>query len=103
MGEGALAAPTALNAGDLVVFDESARAIRFEAQTDTVFVLGCGVPHPHDLFMGPYSVHTSAETLRHRGGDVLACRSLDSDDTAIGIAAKGVGCVSDCNRVCLAA
>jgi redox-sensitive bicupin YhaK (pirin superfamily) len=64
VGEGALVAPTALSTGDLVAFDESGSAIEFEAQTDTVFVLGSGVQHPHDLFMGSYSVHTSAETLR---------------------------------------
>jgi hypothetical protein len=35
------------------------------AQTDTVFVLGSGVQHPHDLFVGPYSVRTNEEALRH--------------------------------------
>jgi len=64
VGEGALTAPTTLSTGDLVAFDASGNAITFEAQTDTAFVLGSGVQHPHDLFMGPYSVHTSAETLR---------------------------------------
>jgi redox-sensitive bicupin YhaK (pirin superfamily) len=64
VGEGALSAPTALSTGDLVAFDASGNAITFEARTDTAFVLGSGVPHQHDLFMGPYSVHTSAETLR---------------------------------------
>ncbi len=64
VGEGALAAPAALRTGDLVAFDESGNAVTFEAQTDTAFVLGSGVQHPHDLFMGPYSVHTSAQALR---------------------------------------
>lgn len=64
VGEGALTAPAALGTGDLVVFDASGSAITFEAQTDTALVLGSGVQHPHDLHMGPYSVHTSAETLR---------------------------------------
>lgn len=64
VGEGALTAPTALSTGDLVTFDASGSAITFEAQTDTAFVLGSGVQHPHDLLMGPYSVHTTAETLR---------------------------------------
>ena len=64
VGEGVLNEPTALSTGDLVVFDASGSAIAFEAQTDTAFVLGSGVQHPHDLFMGPYSVHTSAQTLR---------------------------------------
>jgi redox-sensitive bicupin YhaK (pirin superfamily) len=64
VGEGALSAPTTLTAGDLVTFDESGGAITFEAQTDTAFVLGTGVQHPHDLHMGPYSVHTSAVALQ---------------------------------------
>lgn len=64
VGEGALSAPTMLTTGDLIAFDESGAAVTFEAQTDTAFVLGSGVQHPHDLFMGPYSVHTSAGSLR---------------------------------------
>lgn len=64
VGEGALSAPTALATGDMVAFDASDNAITFEAQTDTAFVLGSGVQHPHELFMGPYSVHTSAGALQ---------------------------------------
>ena len=64
LGEGALSAPARLSTGDLIAFDESGHAVTFEAQTDTAFVVGSGVKHLHDLFMGPYSVHTSAEALR---------------------------------------
>jgi redox-sensitive bicupin YhaK (pirin superfamily) len=64
VGEGALTAPAAARGGDLLVFDQSTNPIDFVAQTDTVFMLGSGVLHPHDLVTGPYSVHTSAETLR---------------------------------------
>ena len=66
VGEGQLTAPATLRTGDLAVFDDAGGAIEFEAHTDTAFVLGSGVQHPHDLFMGPYSVHTSADAL-HRG------------------------------------
>lgn len=66
VGEGRLTAPAVLSTGDLVVFDDTGGALEFEAQTDTAFVLGSGVQHPHELFMGPYSVHTSADAL-HRG------------------------------------
>ncbi|MDR7307288.1 pirin family protein [Rhodoferax saidenbachensis] len=66
VGEGALAEPAALRTGDLAVFDDAGGAIEFEAQTDTAFVLGSGMQHPHELFMGPYSVHTSEAAL-HRG------------------------------------
>jgi redox-sensitive bicupin YhaK (pirin superfamily) len=64
VGEGMLTAPATLRSGDLAVFEPSGGAITFEAQTDTALVLGSGVPHPHDLFMGPYSVHTSDDALR---------------------------------------
>ena len=66
VGEGALAAPATLRTGDLAVFEDDVGEIEFQAHTDTAFVLGTGVRHPHDLFMGPYSVHTSADAL-HRG------------------------------------
>lgn len=66
VGEGQLTAPATLRTGDLAVFDDAGGAIAFEAHTDTAFVLGSGVRHPHALFMGPYSVHTSADAL-HRG------------------------------------
>lgn len=65
VGEGLLAAPATLRTGDLAVFDDAGGPIAFEALTDTAFVLGSGVQHPHDLFMGPYSVHTSAAALQH--------------------------------------
>lgn len=64
VGEGLLTAPAALRTGDLVVFDDAGGTIEFEAQTDTAFVLGSGVLHPHDLYMGPYSVHTSEDALQ---------------------------------------
>ena len=66
VGEGTLTAPAALRTGDLAVFDDQDGVIEFAAQQDTAFVLGSGVQHPHELFMGPYSVHTSEEAL-HRG------------------------------------
>jgi hypothetical protein len=64
VGEGSLSAPATLATGDLAVFDDQGGAIEFAAQTDVAFVLGSGVHHPHELFMGPYSVHTSADALR---------------------------------------
>ena len=33
------------------------------AEDDAEFMLGSAVPHPHDLVLGYYSVHTSAEAL----------------------------------------
>ena len=48
---------------ELVAFEEGESVLRFEARGDTRFVLGSAVKHPHDLVLGYYSVHTSAEAL----------------------------------------
>lgn len=61
---GEVLVPGKVSAGDLVVFEESEDAIDFHAVTDTEFVLGSAVEHPHDLVLGHYSVHTSAEALQ---------------------------------------
>ena len=61
---GRLFTPDALHAGELAIFDESDDAIEFHAETDTEFVLGSAVKHPHDLVLGYYSVHTSVAALR---------------------------------------
>ena len=49
----------------MVVFESGDAPIRLTAggDADAVFVLGSAVPHPHDLHLGHYSVHTSAEAL----------------------------------------
>jgi hypothetical protein len=31
--------------------------------SDARFVLGTAIPHPHDLYLGHYSVHTSPAAL----------------------------------------
>lgn len=61
--EGRLAAPASVDRGDLVVFEESNRALEFEAQEDAAFVLGSAVKHPHELVLGYYSVHTHKQAL----------------------------------------
>lgn len=52
-----------IDTGELAVFEESDAALEVVAQGDTAFVLGSAVPHPHELVMGHYSVHTSRATL----------------------------------------
>lgn len=65
IAEGKLDAGEQLSAGELAVFDSSEAPIRLTAlgTKETVFVLGSAVPHPHDLHLGHYSVHTSREAL----------------------------------------
>lgn len=60
---GALAAGEPIDAGELVAFEPTRQSIDFVATQAASFVLGSAVPHPHDLVMGRFSVHTSAATL----------------------------------------
>ncbi|MGU7773126.1 pirin family protein [Burkholderia sp. MR1-5-21] len=61
--DGSLRTPDPVDKGELAVFDPSDAAIEFEAVTDARFVLGTAIPHPHDLHLGYYSVHTSRAAL----------------------------------------
>ena len=61
--KGKLATPEIVDTGELAVFEESSDALEFEALGDTGFVLGSATKHPHDLVLGYYSVHTSAQAL----------------------------------------
>jgi hypothetical protein len=59
-----VAVPDELRDGDLAAFEPSNHAIEFEASCNAEFVLGSAVPHDHDLVLGYYFVHTSAEAMR---------------------------------------
>ena len=61
--DGSLRTPDPVDKGELAVFDQSDEAIEFEAVTNARFVLGTAIPHPHDLHLGHYSVHTSPAAL----------------------------------------
>jgi redox-sensitive bicupin YhaK (pirin superfamily) len=61
---GLIRVPDTVEAGELAIFEPSHDAIDFHAEADTEFVLGSAAPHAHDLVLGPYSVHTSPETLQ---------------------------------------
>jgi redox-sensitive bicupin YhaK (pirin superfamily) len=64
LATGSLAVPEPVQAGELAAFEPSTEAIDFRAETDSEFVLGSAVSHPHDLVLGKYSVHTSPTSLR---------------------------------------
>jgi redox-sensitive bicupin YhaK (pirin superfamily) len=63
LSSGSAAVPGPIHAGELIVFEPSNEPIDFHAFVDTEFVLGSAVPHPHELVLGYYSVHTSPQTL----------------------------------------
>jgi redox-sensitive bicupin YhaK (pirin superfamily) len=62
--DGAVRTPSPVHAGELAVFARGEGAIDFEATEHTRFVLGSAAPHPHELVLGHYSVHTSRDALR---------------------------------------
>jgi redox-sensitive bicupin YhaK (pirin superfamily) len=63
MGKGRVSAPDILEHGEIVVFTPGEAAVDFVALDDTEFVIGSAVPHPHELALGYYSVHTSSRAL----------------------------------------
>jgi redox-sensitive bicupin YhaK (pirin superfamily) len=63
VGKGAVGTPDRIGQGELVIFAPGEAAVEFLAEADTEFMLGSAVPHPHDLVLGYYSVHTSADAL----------------------------------------
>ena len=65
VSNGQLIGKTAADAGEMVIFERTARPITLKAGSDgdAIFVIGSATPHPHDLHLGSYSVHTSADSL----------------------------------------
>ena len=63
MGKGRVRAPDLLQHGEIVIFEPGDDAVTFTALEHAEFVIGSAVTHPHDLVLGHYSVHTSAEAL----------------------------------------
>ena len=61
---GSVHTPESIATGELVVFDRTENPIELVADGDTELVLGSAAPHPHDLVLGRYSVHTSVEALQ---------------------------------------
>jgi len=62
--DGALRTSARISTGEIAIFEHSEAPIDFVAEGNTRFVIGSAAQHPHDLFLGNYSVHTSAEALR---------------------------------------
>lgn len=65
VSRGMLSAPGLVVAGEMAIFEPGSKAITLKAvQTDSVFVLGSAAPHPYELALGNYSVHTNPAALR---------------------------------------
>jgi redox-sensitive bicupin YhaK (pirin superfamily) len=64
LAKGSINVGTHASAGELLAFEQSESPIVIEALSDgATFVLGSAVPHPHELHLGYYSVHTSKQAL----------------------------------------
>jgi redox-sensitive bicupin YhaK (pirin superfamily) len=65
MGNGVVEASSRLlEHGEIVVFEAGEGPVAFSARSDAEFMIGSAAPHPHDLVLGYYSVHTSADALQ---------------------------------------
>lgn len=65
VSRGSLGAPSLVNAGEMVIFEPGSGAVTLTAMhKDAVFVIGSAEPHPYDLALGNYSVHTNPHALR---------------------------------------
>jgi redox-sensitive bicupin YhaK (pirin superfamily) len=74
MGKGRVSTPVVLEHGEIVVFEPGEVPVEFTALEDAEFVIGSAVPHPHDLVLGHYSVHTSPQALRAGEAQVQSLR-----------------------------
>lgn len=64
VAKGTLRTPDPVKTGELAIFETSNDPIDFEADEVSEFVVGSAAPHPHELVLGPHSVHTSHEALK---------------------------------------
>lgn len=72
VSRGQLGAPGLVMAGEMAVFEPGSGAVTLTAMhSNTVFVIGSAAPHPYDLALGNYSVHTNAQAL-HAGETNIA-------------------------------
>ncbi|MHC1547890.1 pirin family protein [Phyllobacterium sp. K27] len=64
LSHGSLVGAIAGSAGEMLVLAEGEDVVELEGGSDgATFVLGSAIPHPHDLHLGYYSVHATAEGL----------------------------------------
>jgi hypothetical protein len=63
LSTGRVRVPEPIEAGELAILDSSNEAVDVVADADAEFVIGSALPHPHELALRNYSVHTSPASL----------------------------------------
>lgn len=78
VASGQLVGATTADAGEMAIFEPSGEPIALQAGagSDAVFVIGSAEPHAHELHLGSYSVHTSAESLALGEANIERLRRL---------------------------
>lgn len=78
VSSGDLVGETSASGGEMVIFEPGAQAINLEASSssDAIFVIGSAAPHPHELHLGNYSIHTSADSLAKGEANIERLRRL---------------------------
>lgn len=77
VSHGSLLGEDTFAAGEMIVFDRSDAAIPLRGGAEgAIFVLGSAVPHPHDLVLGYYSVHTSEKALQAGEARIAEVRDI---------------------------
>jgi len=99
---GTVRASAPIAAGEMVVFDEGHDAIDFHADSDTFFVLGSACKHPHELFLGYYSVHTNAKALEKGENGIREVAVASSVEAAVRALAPDARRILICGSLYLA-
>ena len=78
VASGSLVGETQVSTGEMAIFEESTESIKLRAslESDAVFVVGSATPHPHELYLGRYSVHTSSDSLATGEANIERLRKL---------------------------
>lgn len=78
VASGQLVGAPAVDTGEMIIFEPSQQPITLQAgpASDTILVIGSAAPHPHDLHLGNYSVHTSADALAQGEANIERLREL---------------------------
>jgi redox-sensitive bicupin YhaK (pirin superfamily) len=81
VNEGRLHTGGAILESELAIFAEGSTPIDITADGAAEFVIGSASKHPHELILGPSSVHTSEDTLRR--GHARIAELADAPDVRV--------------------